>query len=386
MIMLTREDYEKLENERLAPFASKSVRSRGRKHPETEDTIRTAFQRDRDRIIHSAAFRRLEYKTQVFVNHEGDHYRTRLTHTIEVSQIARSISRALRLNEDLTEAIVLAHDLGHTPFGHAGERTMNNLMENHGGFEHNLQSLRVVDHLEKRYPEFNGLNLSYEVREGVCKHSSAYDTTLPPVEFSPGKEPSLEGQIVDLADEIAYSNHDIDDGLRSGLITLKQLEGVTLWEEAIQKVRKNYTSLDDDALKHRGISTIISFLTRDLTFHSWENIEKAQLTSVDDVRNFGGRMITFSEKMREKNEELKKFLYNNMYCHYRVIRMEEKAKRIIVDLYDAYRTRPEQLPPRFYAKKNSEGLERVICDYIAGMTDRFALNEHKKLFDPHEKV
>ncbi len=386
MIMLTREDYEKLENERLAPFASKSVRSRGRKHPETEDTIRTAFQRDRDRIIHSAAFRRLEYKTQVFVNHEGDHYRTRLTHTIEVSQIARSISRALRLNEDLTEAIVLAHDLGHTPFGHAGQQALNSCLHDYGGFEHNLQSLRVVDHLEKRYPEFNGLNLSYEVREGVCKHSSAYDTTLPPVEFSPGKEPSLEGQIVDLADEIAYSNHDIDDGLRSGLITLKQLEGVTLWEEAIQKVRKNYTSLDDDALKHRGISTIISFLTRDLTFHSWENIEKAQLTSVDDVRNFGGRMITFSEKMREKNEELKKFLYNNMYCHYRVIRMEEKAKRIIVDLYDAYRTRPEQLPPRFYAKKNSEGLERVICDYIAGMTDRFALNEHKKLFDPHEKV
>lgn len=386
MSMLTREDYEKLENERLAPFASKSVLSRGRKHPETEDTIRTAFQRDRDRIIHSAAFRRLEYKTQVFVNHEGDHYRTRLTHTIEVSQIARSISRALRLNEDLTEAIVLAHDLGHTPFGHAGERTMNDLMENHGGFEHNLQSLRVVDSLEKRYPEFNGLNLTYEVREGICKHSSAYDKTSPPFEFSPGKDPSLEGQIVDLADEIAYSNHDIDDGLRSGLITLKQLEGVALWKDAIQEVRKNYTSLDDDELKHRGISTIISFLTRDLTFHSWENVEKAQLISVDDVRNFGGRMITFSGEMREKNEELKKFLYNNMYCHFRVIRMEEKAKRIIVDLYDAYRTRPEQLPPRFYAKKNTEGLERVICDYIAGMTDRFALNEHKKLFDPHEKV
>jgi dGTPase len=386
MAMLIREDYEKIEDERLAPFASKSSLSRGRKHPESEDTIRTAFQRDRDRIIHSAAFRRLEYKTQVFVNHEGDHYRTRLTHTIEVSQIARSIARALRLNEDLTEAIVLAHDLGHTPFGHAGERTMNNLMENYGGFEHNLQSLRVVDHLEKRYLEFDGLNLTYEVREGICKHSSAYDITSPHDEFFPGKEPSLEGQIVDLADEIAYNNHDIDDGLRSGLITQEQLEDVTLWNEAKNLLKKRFSSLDSDALKHRGISTIISFLARDLTFHSSENIVKAGISTADDVRDFGRRMISFSDEMHEKNEELKKFLYNNMYCHYRVIRMEEKAKRIIVDLYDAYKTRPEQLPPGYFSKKDTEGLERVICDYIAGMTDRFALNEHKKLFDPHEKV
>ena len=384
--MLKREDYEKIEDARLASFASKSFRSRGRKFSESEDAIRTCFQRDRDRIIHSAAFRRLEYKTQVFVNHEGDHYRTRLTHTIEVSQIARSIARALSLNEDLTEAIVLAHDLGHTPFGHAGERTMNQLMEEHGGFEHNLQSLRVVDLLEKRYPGFDGLNLTYEVREGICKHTSAYDLSSPLKEFSPGKEPSLEGQIVDLADEIAYSNHDIDDGLRSGLITMEQLEEVSLWKEAVIIVKNTHTSLGDETLKHRGISTIISLLTRDLTANSHKKIEKSGVSTDEDVRNFGRRMITFSAEMEEKGEDLKKFLYNNMYCHYRVIRMEEKAKRIIGDLFKAYKSRPEQLPPRYYSRKDAEGLERVICDYIAGMTDRFALDEHKKLFDPHEKV
>ncbi len=384
--MISRVEFEKLEKQRLAPYAVKSSESLGRRVEESEDPLRTRFQRDRDRIIHSAAFRRLEYKTQVFVNHEGDHYRTRLTHTIEVSQIARAIARSLRLNEDLTEAIVLAHDLGHTPFGHAGERAMNELMKEEGGFEHNLQSLRVVDFLEKRYPSFDGLNLTYEVREGICKHSSEYDNTVPLEEFFPGKRPSLEAQIADLADEIAYSNHDIDDGLRSGLVTMEQLEEVSLWREAKREVQNDYSNLDEDTLKHRTISRIISKLTRDLTKNSHETILKEGVSSVDEVRNHPQRLIRFSSEMEEKNRELKNFLYRNMYCHFRVIRMEEKAKRIINDLFRAYEKRPEQLPPHFYHKTRNESLKRVICDYIAGMTDRYALDEHKKLFDPHEKV
>src|SRR5512145_1370037 len=262
--MLDRKGLETLEASLLAPYAAKSGQSRGRKASEPEDPFRSVFQRDRDRVIHSAAFRRLEYKTQVFVNHEGDHYRTRLTHTIEVSQIARSISRALRLNEDLTEAIVLAHDLGHTPFGHAGERMMDRLMEGEGGFEHNLQSLRVVDLLEKRYPRFDGLNLTFEVREGICKHSSQYDSPPPVPEFGDPGYPSLEAQVADIADEIAYSNHDVDDGIRSRMLTLSSLESVALWREAVAHVRGMYHAIDEDTLRYMAISLIISTLTHNL--------------------------------------------------------------------------------------------------------------------------
>jgi dGTPase len=384
--MLKREGYEGIEKERLAGYAVRSGDSLGRKFLEDEDPFRTRFQRDRDRVIHTSAFRRLEYKTQVFVNHEGDHYRTRLTHTIEVSQIARSVARALRLNEDLTEAIVLSHDLGHTPFGHAGERVMDGLMKLEGGFEHNIQSLKVVDLLENPYPQFKGLNLSFEVREGICKHSSEYDQSVPLEEFFPGKSPSLEAQIVDLADEIAYSNHDIDDGLRSGLISEDLLEEVTLWREAREHVMKAYHVSREGSLRSRIISRIIALLTRDLTMYSSSLIVSAGCGSVDDVRDFNKRLVRFSTEMNGKNEELKSFLFKNMYCHYRVIRMEEKARRIITDLFNAYLSRPEQLPPAYFNKIEDESLMRAICDYIAGMTDRYALLEHKKLFDPHEKV
>jgi len=370
----------------LAPFAVHSARTRGRRHAEPEDPFRSVFQRDRDRIIHSAAFRRLEYKTQVFVNHEGDHYRTRLTHTIEVSQIARSIARALRLNEDLTEAIVLAHDLGHTPFGHAGERTMNTLMEGEGGFEHNIQSLRVVDLLEKRYPGFDGLNLTYEVREGICKHNTPFDEPPCVPGFDTPGFPSLEAQVADLADEIAYSSHDVDDGIRSGMLTLSSLERVDLWREAVRAVRERYHAIDDDTLRYRAVSHMISSLVTAMIRATAATLHSLDLRSVDEVRRCKTRCVGFDAETRARNEELKGFLLREMYGHYRVVRMEEKARRIIGDLFAAYCRRPEQLPPHVYARIAHEGVRRVVCDYIAGMTDRFAMEEYRKLFDPLEKV
>lgn len=384
--MLDREEFERQEEDRLAPFAVKSRGSLGRKFAEPEDPFRPAFQRDRDRVIHSAAFRRLEYKTQVFVNHEGDHYRTRLTHTIEVSQIARSISRALRLNEDLTEAIVLAHDLGHTPFGHAGERMMNQLMEGEGGFEHNLQSLRVVDILEKRYPAFDGLNLSFEVREGICKHSSEYDNPPQVPEFlSPGY-PTLEAQVADIADEIAYSSHDVDDGIRSGMLSLSGLESVELWRESVRSVRDEYHSLDEDTLRFRAISNMISRLTRSLIRHSDQLFERYRIRTPDDGRTNRGKCIAFDDETYQKNGELKSYLLTEMYGNYRVIRMEQKARRVIGELFSAYCERPEQLPPHIFARVGHDRLKRVVCDYIAGMTDRYAMEEYQKLFDPVKKV
>lgn len=383
--MLDRKEFERQESGRLAPYAVKSGESRGRRFQEPEDPFRSTFQRDRDRVIHSAAFRRLEYKTQVFVNHEGDHYRTRLTHTIEVSQIARSISRALLLNEDLTEAIVLAHDLGHTPFGHAGERMMDQLMEGEGGFEHNLQSLRVVDVLEKRYPSFDGLNLSFEVREGICKHSSQYDNPPPLPEFlSPGY-PSLEAQVADIADEIAYSSHDVDDGIRSGMLTLSGLDSVELWREAVASVLDEYHALDEDVLRSRSISIMISFLTKNLIQTSAIMIKETGLRTPDDGRTTRRKCIAFDRDMREKNSELKAYLLREMYGNYRVIRMEQKARRVIGDLFRSYCGRPEQLPPHIFARLAQEGTKRVVCDYIAGMTDRYAMEEYQKLFDPMKK-
>ena len=384
--MLDRAEFERQEAARLAPYAVKSCETRGRRHPEPEDPFRSVFQRDRDRVIHSAAFRRLEYKTQVFVNHEGDHYRTRLTHTIEVSQIARSISRALRLNEDLTEAIVLAHDLGHTPFGHAGERRMAELMEGEGGFEHNLQSLRVVDLLEKRYPDFDGLNLTFEVREGICKHSSQYDDPPSVDEFDSPGFPTLEAQVADISDEIAYSNHDVDDGIRSGMLSVSGMESVPLWKEAVRFVRNEYTAIDEDILRSRSISFMISALSRNLIHATDERLKREGIQSVEDGRNCRNKCVSFDENMKDKNLELKKYLLENMYGNYRVMRMEQKARRILGELFQTYCERPQQLPPHIFARMNQEGKKRVVCDYIAGMTDRYVLEEYRKLFDPMEKV
>jgi len=384
--MLDRKEFERQEEERLAPYAVKSRDSRGRRFQEPEDPFRSSFQRDRDRVIHSAAFRRLEYKTQVFVNHEGDHYRTRLTHTIEVSQIARSVSRALRLNEDLTEAIVLAHDLGHTPFGHAGERMMNQLMEGEGGFEHNLQSLRVVDILEKRYPAFVGLNLSFEVREGICKHSSQYDNPPEVPEFRDPGYPTLEAQVADISDEIAYSSHDVDDGIRSGMLTVSGLETVELWREAVRSVREEYHSIDEDTLRSRAISNMISSLTRSLIRFSDNLLTKNLVQTPDDGRTTRDKCIAFDDEILEKNKELKSYLLKEMYGNYRVIRMEQKARRVIGDLFSSYCDRPEQLPPHIFARLDHDRTRRVVCDYIAGMTDRYAMEEFQKLFDPIKKV
>ncbi len=385
--MLEREEFERQEAVRLAPYAVKSCESKGRRHQdEPGDPFRPAFQRDRDRVIHTAAFRRLEYKTQVFVNHEGDHYRTRLTHTIEVSQIARSIARALRLNEDLTEAIVLAHDLGHTPFGHAGERMMDELMKGEGGFEHNLQSLRVVDVLEKRYPGFEGLNLTFEVREGICKHSSDYDTPPHVPEFGEPGYPSLEAQVADIADEIAYSNHDVDDGIRSRMLTLSSLESVVLWREAVSHVRRQYNPIDDDVLRYRAISFIIATLTQNLIRTTSRRLEASGVRSCDEARKCRERNVALDAETQEKNAELKKYLLKEMYGHYRVIRMEQKARRILSDLFHSYTARPGQLPPHIQQRTRLESVKRVVCDYLAGMTDRYAMEEYRKLFDPLQKV
>ena len=384
--MLDRKEFERQEAQRLASYAVRSGESRGRKFPEPEDPFRSIFQRDRDRIIHSAAFRRLEYKTQVFVNHEGDHYRTRLTHTIEVSQIARSICRALRLNEDLTEAIVLAHDLGHTPFGHSGERMMDQLMEGEGGFEHNLQSLRVVDVLEKRYAAFDGLNLTFEVREGICKHSSQYDDPPPVPEFRNPGYPTLEAQVADIADEIAYSSHDVDDGIRSGMLTPAGLGSVELWREAVSSIREKYHAIDEDILRYRAISFMISSLVRNLIRNSQGLLEKYGVLTPDQGRTTREKCIAFDEEMRDKNKELKSHLLKEMYGNYRVIRMEQKARRVIGELFHSYCVRPEQLPPHVFARLGNDGTRRVVCDYIAGMTDRYAMEEYQKLFDPLKKV
>lgn len=380
--MLTRQEYEEREKQSLAPWAMKSADSEGREYPEERHPYRTDFQRDRDRVIHSNAFRRLEYKTQVFVYHEGDHYRTRLTHSLEGSQIARTIARALRLNEDLAEAIILAHDLGHTPFGHSGEVVLNRLMKNHGGFEHNRQSLRIVTLLEDRYPDFPGLNLTYEVREGIAKHQTTYDQPNPQATLKKKGNPSLEAQIVNLADEIAYCNHDLDDGLRSGLLTLEQLTEVSLWQENYERTGQMKIRL------RQTVKSIINEFVTDLISQVEENLRLAKITGVADVRAARAPLVSYSEAFDKKNRQLKQFLREKMYRHYRVERMADKAKRILEALFETYLGNPKILPPEVYAKIQNQGtvLERVVCDYIAGMTDRFALDEYNKLFDPAEKV
>ena len=371
----------------LAPYAARSHLSRGRRYQEEFKDDRPAFERDRDRIIHSAAFRRLEYKTQVFVNHEGDYYRTRLTHSLEVAQIARGIARKLKLNEELTEAIALAHDLGHTPFGHAGENALNLLMADYGGFEHNLQSLRVVERLEERYPDFPGLNLTFETREGLAKHSSYHDSPAVDLsEYEMELAPTLEAQIINLADEIAYNNHDIDDGLESGLIQMEELMEVPLWREVYRKVEGKHPQADPKRKKYTAISHLIGLLIQDVISQTEENIKRQGVETLEEVRESGKVLVSYSPQVAKESERLKEFLHQRLYRHWRVERMRIKAERFITELFKAYVGNPTLLPERYQRRMEEEPVPRVVCDYIAGMTDRFALDEYKKLFDPYEKV
>lgn len=369
----------------LALYAANPQQSRGRKIHEDAPPGRSEFQRDRDRIIHSSAFRRLEYKTQVFVNHEGDLFRTRLTHSIEVAQIGRSIARRLMLNEDLVEAISLAHDLGHTPFGHAGQEALNTCMQNYGGFEHNLQSLRVVDVLEERYASFDGLNLCFETREGILKHCSTQNAAqLGEVgaRFLNDQRPTLEAQIANLADEIAYNNHDVDDGLRSGLITLEQLSSVRLFASHLDEVRKAYPELAERRVVHETIRRMINTLVSDLIRQTEKNIQAQSLQSVEDVRQ-APALVAFSAQMLELNRELKVFLRTHLYRHYRVMRMSAKARRIISELFQAFMEDHRLLPPQFLRAAELEHA-RSVADYVAGMTDRYAIREHRRLFAVEE--
>lgn len=379
----------------LAQYAATEAASRGRAHAEAAPVLRGEFQRDRDRIIHSTAFRRLVYKTQVFVNHEGDLYRTRLTHSIEVAQIARTIARALRLNETLAEAICLAHDLGHTPFGHAGQDALNDCMRPYGGFEHNLQSLRVVDELEERYAAFPGLNLTFETREGILKHCSlnnARQLGELGERFIQRRQPTLEAQIANLADEIAYNNHDLDDGLRAGLIDLEELRQVPLFRRQYETVIALYPQLQDRRLIHEVVRRMINYVVTDLVETTQDAIGAAGPANVEDVRALPTALVQFSETVAAEHLELKHYLRDHVYRHYRVLRMTNKANAVITSMFDAFFTRPELLPDEHHqAAKDMEsasgedGRARAVADYIAGMTDRYAIVEHERLFDPAKR-
>jgi dGTPase len=362
-----------------------SADSRGREYPEEEHGFRLAFQRDRDRIIHSTAFRRLEYKTQVFVNHEGDYYRTRLTHTLETAQITRTVARAMGLNQDLAEAVALAHDLGHTPFGHAGEHAMAELMKEHDGFEHNAQSLRIVEKLEERYPNFPGLNLSYEVREGILKHSTWYDR--PRVSsYNPAEQPPIEAQIVDFADEIAYNCHDIDDGLQSGMLALDDLADVDLWAGHYEAVQAAYGGESLQVLRYQAVRRLLDEMVADLLAYLDKQLADNAIKDMTDVRAAGKRLAGFSEDMNSRTADLKQRLMLRLYQHQRVRRMGAKAGRVMRGLFEAYLQEPYQMPPHVVQRADKMPMARVIADYIAGMTDRFALEEYAKLYDPWESV
>ena len=372
----------------FAGYAVSDANSRGRGFQEPRPKARGEFQRDRDRIVHSTAFRRLEYKTQVFVNHEGDLFRPRLTHSIEVAQIARSIARALHLNDDLVEAIALAHDLGHTPFGHAGQDALNECMRGHGGFEHNLQSLRIVDRLEERYGAFDGLNLMFETREGILKHCSlakARELGELGQRFLANRRPSLEAQICNLADEIAYNNHDVDDGLRSGLITLDQFDTVPLVATHLQEVRCAHPDLPERRVVHETVRRMINTLVTDLIQQSERNIAGQQPATLEEVRS-APAMIAFSPELNERQRALKSFLHAHLYRHYRVMRMGVKAQRIISDLFGIFMEDSRLLPPQFQPPAGQAEGERAraVSDYIAGMTDRYAIREHRRIFAVEE--
>jgi dGTPase len=378
--------FEEQERTTLARWAMRSADSQGRAYAEPEHPFRPAFQRDRDRIIHSSAFRRLEYKTQVFVNHEGDYYRTRLTHTMECAQITRTVAAMLGLNRDLAEAVALAHDLGHTPFGHAGEHVLADLMSEHGGFDHNSQSLRIVEVLEQRYPNFDGLNLTYEVREGIVKHSGRFDRPRV-ADFDASSAPPLEAQIVDYCDEVAYNGHDIDDGIQSGLITIEDLEGVDVWDEAWRDVREAWPHATVSVLRHQAVRLLIDRLVNDLIEAIEARIREFGIRCIDDLRGTMPPIAGPSPGMDVRVKQLKARLMERLYQHQRVRRMGQKALRVMRGLFEAYHSDPRQMPPHVVERASEDTtMERVIADYIAGMTDRFALEEYAKLYDPNEKV
>ncbi|WP_116811659.1 deoxyguanosinetriphosphate triphosphohydrolase [Steroidobacter cummioxidans] len=379
----------------LAPYASCDTRSKGRQHPEEAPRYRSEYQRDRDRIVHSTAFRRLVYKTQVFVNHEGDLFRTRLTHSIEVAQIARTIARALRLNETLCEAICLAHDLGHTPFGHAGQDALNACMRNYGGFEHNLQSLRVVDELEEHYAAFAGLNLTFETREGILKHCSLNNARkLGELgeRFIRRRQPTLEAQLANLADEIAYNNHDLDDGLRAGLITVDELKQVPLFRRQYDVVMAAYPALNGRRLVHEVIRRMIAYVVTDLIENTATQLRASAPADVEAVRAAPGALVKFSASVLAEHLELKRYLLDHLYRHYRVLRMTNKADAVISSLFQTFFARPELLPTehqqiatQMEAQSGEPGRARAVADYIAGMTDRYAIVEHERIFDPSKR-
>ncbi len=379
--MYSRQEIEEIEDRSLAPYAVRSRDSKGRAYLDNEPEYRTAFQRDRDRILHTTAFRRLEYKTQVFINFEGDYFRTRLTHTLEVAQIGRTIARALGANEDLVEAICLAHDLGHSPFGHAGEYTLRRLMKDHGGFDHNKQSLRIVTELEQRYPEFPGLNLTWEVREGIVKHESEYDIS-DAATFDPELRGNLETQICNVADELAYTTHDLDDGLRSGMIAASMLNGIALWAILVETFNFQGTELQDLA-RHRMIRHLVGLMVTDMVQATDARLKDSGAESALEIQKLSYNVIGYSEDMQRRNRELKDFLYSKLYRHYRVVRMQVKAEHIVTDLFNAYQAEPSMLPDHVQEWTTTRGLERTICDYIAGMTDRYAIEEHQRLHDPY---
>jgi dGTPase len=382
-MIFNRAELEMIEDRNLAPYGLRSRQSKGRVYADEEPEYRTSFQRDRDRIIHTTAFRRLKYKTQVFFNYEGDYYRTRLTHTLEVTQIGRTIARALGANEDLTEAICLVHDIGHPPFGHSGEVALARLMREHGGFDHNKQTLRIVTLLERRYPDFPGLNLTWEVREGIVKHESEYDVA-DASEYNPELRGSLEAQIANAADELAYTAHDLDDGLRSEMISSPMLDGIALWGILQESVGWRGSFLDD-LTRHRIIRRLIKLEVNDLIQTTDMRLRENGIRSVDDLQRLSFNVMGFSEDMHRRNRQMKDFLYNNLYRHYRVVRMAVKAERIVGDLFHAYRSEATILPKQFQDLIKERGLERVICDYLAGMTDRYAVEEYDKIFDPLTK-
>jgi dGTPase len=386
MALNTRDRLEEREDLLLAPWASRSRDSRGRRHAEAEPSHRAAFQRDRDRIIHATAFRRLEYKTQVFIYHEGDHYRNRLTHSLETAQIGRSLARMLGLNEDLVEAIALAHDLGHPPFGHAGERVLDCMMRPFGGFEHNRQSLRVVEVIEHRYPGFRGLNLTWETREGLAKHRTDWDQPGgDPAEYAPGRLPALEAQVANLADEIAYTAHDLDDGISSELISFRALHESPLWEVCYADAERLAPGEPARLLVAGAIRSLIGMLISDCGEASLAAVDELGLRRPDDARTAARPAVCLSPLLAEQFGELKGFLNRNLYHHYRVRRMEVKAERILGELFAAYVEDQELLPPTFRAHIAGSASERIVCDYLAGMTDRYAIREYQKLFELTEK-
>jgi dGTPase len=379
-MLFSRTKLEDIEDKSLAPFGIRSKNGRGRLYPEDEPDYRTCFQRDRDRILHTTAFRRLEYKTQVFINYEGDYYRTRLTHTLEVTQIGRTIARALGANEDMVEAVCLAHDVGHPAFGHSGEMTLAKLMKDYGGFDHNKQSFRIVTKLERRYPDFPGLNLTWEVLEGIVKHETEYDIA-DASDFNPDLRGSLEAQITNVADELAYTAHDLDDGLRSGMITPAMLDGIDLWEILRSSVAWHGSGLDE-LTRHRIVRRMIGLEVNDMVTATDVRLQQSGVRSVEELQRLPYNVVGFSEDMYRRNRQLKDFLFNNLYRHYRVMRMAVKAERIITGIFDAYRAEPAILPKNVREIMPERSLERTICDHIAGMTDRYAVEEYQKLYDP----